>query len=256
MESQNRRSHRGVPLWVVIVILLDVAILIVAWHIIDKKSERYDSSGFALPDEPQIIPGEDIIAEPPAAESRDPASYLAKVPLRPPPAAQPPPQPVRPAAAPAPRPEPKEESRPMSGNTPAERYYFSLLKAPYFKKSKAIQAWKREFKAYPDLRAINERYHKDHNPFTFMNQAAKSPNFQRMMGKYLHAPDIQKFLQVMAGSPAVVASAGAYMKDGTISKVARNAGLLDRLRGVPAPRVEGQPKLKTFREEPSEEEEQ
>ena len=144
----------------------------------------------------------------------------------------------------------------MYGNTPAERYYFSLLKVPYFQKSKTIQAWKREFKAYPDLRAVNEKYHKDHNPFSFMNQAAKSPNFHRMLGKYLNAPDIQKFMEVMAGSPAVIASAGSYMKDGAVTAVARDAGLLNRLRGASTPRMEGQPKLKTVLEDPPEQEQE
>ena len=256
MEPQIRRRNRGVPRWVVIVILLDIAILIVAWDILQKKHDRYDSSGFALSDEPKILPEEDIVV-PPEPDSKDPARFLDKTSRQLPLAVVPEQRTRQPASAPAARqPQPEEKSAPMSGNSPAERYYFSLLKHPYFRKSKAIQAWNTEFKAYPDLRAIDEKYQRDRNPFAFMHQAAKSPNFQRMLGKYLHAPDIQKFLRAMAGSPAVVASAGTFMKDGTVTSVAREHGLMEKLRGLPSQNAQGQPRLKTLRQESPEKEEE
>lgn len=227
------------PLWGLVLVFASLGLVLYSWMLRPKQEQSYDSWGLSvsrLPDDgqrasagasrarkktvleviPATLPG--VIPE---GAARRGAS--APAPARP--------APARPAAAaqtPAPRQEAPSAAPPdiPGKRTPAENFYFSLLKSPRFSKSPAILAWKREFLTYPDLRLINHLYHVEGDPFKFIGRVAKSQNFQRMVGKYMGLPDIQSFLSTMSSSPSVAASAGACLSDKDVAATLTKAGVI------------------------------
>lgn len=217
-------------MWVVIVLLMDIGIFAGAWVLYQKKRQNYDSSGLVLAQEPpaQAEPAQEPPPEPrrgtapKAGRETVSAELFSVVPEKRPAAVQEKGAPAAPAARlAAPAPEPARRAK----KTEAENFYFGLLRAERFRKSKVIQSWKYEFLSYPDLRAINHQYHKEGDPFKFLAGVARSENFQRMLGKYINAPDVQNFIMTMAGSPKVMTSASDYMADGDVSATLRKIGM-------------------------------
>ena len=106
----------------------------------------------------------------------------------------------------------------------AEQVYFNLLHEPRFGDSKVIQSWITEFLSYPDLAAINHRYHQQGDPLRFLSDTTRSENFQKMLDKYIGTPDVQAFMAAMAGSPTVAASANQYLADDDLRRMAQKLG--------------------------------
>ncbi len=215
--QKEQKSPLG-PALILVILLVDVGIIIMAWHFYQRRQERLDDAGlnFARAPEPDAAPAG---AKPPPPTKEDGLSsidrYVKKESLQPgrlgPPAAAPPPNAAAKAGL-----TPAASAQGMLKMDGAVNYFFQLKNSERFKNSKVVQAWKRDFLSYPDLKKLNDDWRKNHDPLSFMVGMVKSPNFQTMAGKYLGTPDMQAFVKNMATAPAVINSAGTFMADDSI----------------------------------------
>ena len=214
--QKEEKSALG-PGLILLILLVDVGIIIVAWHFYQRRQERLDDAGlnFARAPEADAAP-----AAPRTAPKEEPLPgidrYVKKESLQPgrlgPPAAPGGPGPGTAKAGPPPAAS-RQAVLKMDG---AVNFFFQLKNSERFKNSKVVQSWKRDFLSYPDLKRLNDDWRKNHDPLSFMVGMVKSPNFQTMAGKYLATPDMQAFVKQMATAPSVLNSAGSFMADDAI----------------------------------------
>lgn len=217
--QKSEKSTFG-PALILGILLLDVGLMIWGWHLYQRKQERLDDGGLNFARAPEADPALPLpAAEPEPAPLSGIDRYVKKE-----------------AVAPAPPAGSKAAGPAASGKSPkqaatlaaqpreaklkidkAVSYFFDLKNSPRFKNSKVIQAWKKEFLSHPDLKALNDGWRKEHDPFKFLVGMVKSPNFRGMTEKYLAQADMQAFVKDMATAPAVVNSAGSFMADDSIS---------------------------------------
>lgn len=114
----------------------------------------------------------------------------------------------------------------------AVRLYYKLKDRPRFKRSKVVREWKRDFLIYPDLRAINARYQRDRDAVRFVAATVRSPNFKKMLRKYIGTPDVQAFMRIMSGSKTVSAASPAFTKDAKVASLLETL-TVSTLSGMP-----------------------
>lgn len=228
--QKEQKSGLGAGL-IIGILLVDVGLLIVGWHFYQKRQENLDDAGlnFSRAPEPTAEP-----VAPVSAPKVDPISgidrYVKKeaLPVAPPPA----------TAAKAGEIEPAGNKHSLSAATPptspetkkkmekAVDAFFDLKNQPRFKNSKVVQAWKKDFLGYPDLKALNDEWRKEHDPLKFMMGMVRSPNFQKMAASYLVKDDMRNFIKEMAGSKAVKESASTFMTDQSVATAVKAFGLI------------------------------
>ena len=217
--EKSEKSSFG-PALILAILLLDVGLMIWGWHLYQRRQERLDDGGLNFARAPEADP-----ARPPAPAAPEEAPlsgidrYVKKEALAPagPPGARPG---TAPASAAAPKKAASFAAQPKEAKLKIDKavsYFFDLKNSPRFKNSKVIQAWKKEFLSHSDLKALNDGWRKDHDPFKFLIGMVQSPNFRGMTEKYLAQADMQAFIKDMATAPAVVNSAGSFMADDSIS---------------------------------------
>ena len=204
MALQKRSTNVSGPMLLLIIILADVGLVVIGWHIHEQRKAEYTLAGLNL-------------AAPP-----NPRTYAPPAPPPPPPPAAPavgsgPPASVIPGKAERQAPPVRSEgaSRPGPGSwmDKAEDAYYQLKKSQRFKNSKVISDWKREFLSHPDLAAIDARYRRDGDGARFLKGMVRSGNFRQMLGRYLAVPDMQAFIKELAAKPAVMAAGRTVLDD-------------------------------------------
>lgn len=208
---------------ILLFLLVDVGLIIWAWHLYQKKQEQYDSSGFAYQSAPVEI--EALAAPEPKASvrSKDGVDYLIKEDRG------------------QSRQDRRIESRrtqPVSAAVAQRRrkvfkatsFYYDLKNSPRFKNSKLAREWKADFLSYPDLKAVNDAYQKDRDAVKFMVNMAKSPNFSELLKNHFSKPETKEFISKMTKSKAVQEAASVFKKDTNIDAMIRNLGLANEAR--------------------------
>ncbi|HVE12129.1 MAG TPA: hypothetical protein VNI01_01930, partial [Elusimicrobiota bacterium] len=99
--------------------------------------------------------------------------------------------------------------------------YLSVLRRPQYLWSPTVNAWAREFRSYPDLRAIDDRYTKDGDAMAFLSDMVRSPNFQAMAARYLVQADVRAFLTDLLRQPEIASSVPALAQDDGLKGAAR-----------------------------------
>ncbi|TPW19572.1 MAG: hypothetical protein FD126_2555 [Elusimicrobia bacterium] len=229
--QKDEKSGFG-PALIIGILLLDVGLLIWGWHLYQKRQENLDDAGlnFSRAPEPSAEPTAPVVAAKP-----EPLSgidrYVKKEAL---PESRPGAAPGAAKAAPAAGGKPTLTASAAAPTTPdmkkkmdrAVDAFFDLKRQPRFKNSKVIQAWKKDFLSYPDLKKVNDEYRKDKDPLKFMMSMVRSPNFTKMAAEYLVKQDMRDFIKEMTGSKAVKESASTFMTDESVATAAKAFGLL------------------------------
>lgn len=228
--QKDQKSGLGAGL-IIGILLVDVGLLIFGWHLYQRRQENLDDAGlnFSRAPDPTVEP----VAPAVPVVKEDPISgidrYVKKeaLPAAPPPtpkvgspATTPETKPGLAAAAPPSSPEMKKKME------KAVDAFFDLKNQPRFKNSKVVQAWKKDFLGYPDLKALNDEWRKEHDPLKFMMGMVRSPNFQKMAASYLVKDDMRSFIKEMAGSKAVKESASTFMTDQSVATAVKAFGLI------------------------------
>ena len=228
--QKEQKSGLGAGL-IIGILLVDVGLLIFGWHLYQRRQENLDDAGlnFSRAPEPTAEPAAPAVAVP----REDPLSgidrYVKKeaLPAAPAPAVKAPEQAqapgTKPALAAAAPPSSPEMKKKMEKAVDA---FFDLKNQPRFKNSKVVQAWKKEFLGYPDLKALNDQWRKEHDPLKFMMGMVRSPNFSKMAASYLVKEDMRTFIKEMAGSKAVKDSASTFMTDQSVATAVNAFGLM------------------------------
>ncbi|MFH1725026.1 MAG: hypothetical protein ABII00_10450 [Elusimicrobiota bacterium] len=243
MHQQSRQKSIAGQLLLLVVVLVDIGLIIWGWHWYQGRQAEVDTSGFDIartPDHhatPSALPSERRASVP-----RGPESYVVKerggLPGQAPSGTR---APGRKAAGASPNTGDSEKrSRRISE---AVRFFQKLKRSPRFKNSKVIKEYKRDFHSYPDLHAVNERYKKDQDAIRLIAGTVTSPNFPKLVKKYLGRPDIQDFIKEALAAPAVLRSAGIFMENADVSAAAQDLGVRDMIKSArsksPDPRREG-----------------
>ncbi|HVE13875.1 MAG TPA: hypothetical protein VNI01_10810 [Elusimicrobiota bacterium] len=212
------------PIIILLILLVDVGLAVWWWNVHQsRQAPGYNSAGLnlaAAPPPPAPTPMRGPAAAGPGSPMADPSRNFIKDPDLAGPSSLPRPQPL-PGAAQAPSGNAGGGAQSSELARPGTRYlvqaagreYFKLKKNPSFKDSATIQAWIREFRNYPDLRALDDRYNKDKDGVKFLVYMIRSDNFKAMLDKYFQTPDVQSFMKTMSASPVVIAAAKSFMED-------------------------------------------
>ncbi|MBI5244947.1 MAG: hypothetical protein HY922_14870 [Elusimicrobia bacterium] len=212
MALQKRSSSIVGPMLLMVVILADIGLLVVGWHIRQQRKAEYSLSGLnlAAPPRPRTyVPPVSSPAQAPAAPAAapepSPSGALSSVVL----------EKVDKNTAAA-RPEPSAKQGEKTWLKKAEDLYYQMKKSRRFKNSKALRNWKKEFLSHPDLAAIDARYQRDRDAGRYIKEMVRSPSFRGMLGKYLVSPDMQAFIKELAMKPAVMAAGPGVLEDKTV----------------------------------------
>jgi hypothetical protein len=205
MAFQKKPASIAGPLLLLIIILLDVGLIVLGWHIRQQKKAEYSLAGLNLSTAPRArLPAPVYtppVEESPVIVSGAPSSVIPESAGQKPVSA--------PAAAPAAAPA-------SSWMGKAEDIYYKMKKGDRFRNSKAIKDWKKEFLSHKDLAELDARYKKDGNAAAFIKSMARSPNFRSMLGRYIAVPDIQSFIKELAMKPDVMVAGKSVLDDGTV----------------------------------------
>ncbi|MFA6091994.1 MAG: hypothetical protein WCU88_05170 [Elusimicrobiota bacterium] len=252
--AQTERSPRSIagPILLLIILLVDVGLVIVAWHMRRQRQMDYGNFGLDLSSPPNPAPA--LNAAPTAAAAL--------------------PQPEEPAIIPGtlssvvpedlgPGPRGAAASPASAAGLGQAKSVFDKVKnEPRFRNSKILREWKRDFLAYPDLAGINSRYQKDRNIAAFLKSMVRSGNFRRMFRKYIGTPDMQAFLKTLAFKPPILSAAKSLSSDGEIQKTLRKVDIpglpsyegfadIGRARAGAAPRRDSSEALRRAKENPA-----
>ncbi|HAH08276.1 MAG TPA: hypothetical protein DCM05_17410 [Elusimicrobia bacterium] len=220
MGFQKKPASIAGPMLLLLIVLLDVGLIVLGWHIRQQKKAEYSLAGLNMAAPPRQLVPFPVDLPPEAAAPASTGTILSGAPSSVipesmgPRTAQPPAQAAQaPAAA-------------SSWMERAENLYYKLKKSSRFRSSTAIKGWKKEFLGHADLAAIDARYRKDGDASRFIKDMARSPNFRSMLGRYLVVPDFQEFVKELAMKPDVMAAGKTVLDD---------AAVMDTLKSLKVP---------------------
>ncbi|MHB2026334.1 MAG: hypothetical protein ACYCPQ_06805 [Elusimicrobiota bacterium] len=89
----------------------------------------------------------------------------------------------------------------------------AALAMEYTRKYPVIAQYGRDWMSYPDLRALNFDYMRNHDPIAFIKGVSRSQNFRILVRKYARRPEIQAFAKdIVSRAPAgLTAAVSTYL---------------------------------------------
>ena len=110
--------------------------------------------------------------------------------------------------------------------------FFDALGRRTEAKYPSLTQYGKDWVSYPDLRALRDRYHRDHNPIKFAYGMVKSDNFGKLLKQYSDDPGVRVFLmEAVKRAPADLRSAAGqvfrndHVAKGLVDTVAKSLGL-------------------------------
>jgi len=195
MDTQAPQGHgRSKIGWIIliVVVLADVGLEVWFWPG-QKEREDYDASGLNMLEAPAPEPVPFV----------QPASQTPAVNLNP---VFSPSRPVSSTAFPAHVVERPEWVQAASS-------FYHLAQQSKYRRSLVLNSWAQDFTAYPDLRAIGQKYAWDHDLAFFTVSVLRSTNFAKMLKKYGSSPDVKNFYMDLMSAPGVATSSRALFED-------------------------------------------
>jgi len=206
MAVPKRPSNAAGPMLLLVIILVDIGLVVIGWHIHEQRKAEYSLAGLdlAAPPKPRTYAPS---AAPPAPAPRSAGPEIISGP----------PASVIPGKAEGQSAPARAEAGPRSAAGPwmdkAQDAYYQLKKSQRFRNSRVILDWKREFLSHGDLAAIDARYRRDGDAARFLKDMVRSASFRQMLGRYIGMPDMQAFIKELAEKPAVMAAGSGVLDD-------------------------------------------
>lgn len=224
--SDERDLKDSAP-WLVLLATLAVAIvtMFITIRARDRGEPQVEGELFAKPAAQAPAPPPAAPEEASAAPEEEPPEPLAS---------DAPPSPAgtvygaAPSAQPATAPPPAQPSAKPPAAGPSgfremveeERLKMRKVWFKHVAKSPTLQAYQKAWRSTPELQALTERWHKDHDPIAFLKGVAGQPKFFELLGKYGRSQELLAVLKedMKHASPKALAAASDTLNKESVIK--------------------------------------